>query len=70
MLKWILKIAAGIIIWAIVALFVGFIGGLLFTVEQTQVRYLGDFLKDAAGLIGFIAGAAYVIWGRSPVDWK
>lgn len=66
MLNWILKILGAIVIWVLVALLVSFLGGLLATVGQTQISYLGSFLRASAGLIGFLAGACYLVWGTVP----
>lgn len=65
-MKLIWKIIAAILVWVIVALVVAFIGTLITTVAQVQIQTLGRFLKDNSGLIGFLAGAAYFIWGTLP----
>lgn len=66
MLHWFFRIFAAIVVWVIVALLVSFVGGLLHTVGQAQITYFGDFLVRSAGLIGFLAGACYLIWGPVP----
>lgn len=70
MLNWLLKILAAIIIWVIVAVLVSFGGGLLATVGQAQITYFGNFLEKTAGLIGFLAGASYFVWGKLPTFSK
>lgn len=67
-LGWILKLIAAVIVWAIVALLLQFLGGLFSTVSQTQIQYLGNFLMKSAGLIGFLVGAAYFVWGYFPTE--
>jgi hypothetical protein len=66
-MNWIIKLVAAIIVWVIVAVLLAFVGGLLATVNQTQIAYLGAFLKASSSILGFLAGAAYFIWGRVPV---
>lgn len=63
-MKTIWKLLASLLIWVIVALVVAFVGSLVATVDQVQIKTLGIFLKENAGLIGFLAGAAYFIWGK------
>lgn len=65
-LGWILKICAAVLVWAIVTLLLQFGGGLLATVIQPQIQYVGKFLVGSAGLIGFLAGASYFVWGPFP----
>lgn len=65
-LGWFLKVVAAIIVWAVVTLLLQFIGGLLVTVTQPQIQYLGKFLESSAALLGFLAGAIYFIWGSFP----
>jgi uncharacterized Tic20 family protein len=65
-MNWIIKIIAAIIVWVAVALLVAFVGSLIVTVDQEQIRALGTFLKENSGLLGFLAGAAFLIWGRLP----
>jgi hypothetical protein len=67
-MNWIVKLFAALIVWVIAALLAAFVGGLLHNVDQVQIKAVGDLLKDNAGLIGFLAGAAYFIWGRVP-NW-
>ncbi len=55
-LGWFLKVLAAVVIWAAVTLLLQFIGGLLGTVDQTQVQYVGRFLDSSAGFIGFLFG--------------
>lgn len=59
------NILIGILIWVIVGLLCGFLGSMLVTVNQAQIAALGTFLKGAAGVIGFLAGAWYVV-----TNWK
>lgn len=65
-MNWILKGLAALLVWVAVALVVGFVGSVIATVDQEQIRALGVFLKDHSGLIGFLAGLAYLIWGELP----
>lgn len=65
-MNWLWKLLASLVVWVIVALIVGFVGTLLDTVGQPQIDALGVFLKNNAGLIGFLAGAAYFVWGKLP----
>lgn len=60
------KFLAALVVWVIVGLVVAFVGTIIATVDQEQIKTLGAFLKDNAGLIGFLAGAAYFIWGSLP----
>lgn len=66
MAHWLFKIVAAVIIWVAAALLIGFIGTLLITVTQVQIQAVGTFLKENAGLIGFLFGAYYFIWGAVP----
>jgi len=67
MLKWIFKVFAAVLIWVAAALLIGFLGTLLVTVTQAQIQAVGTFLKDNAGLIGFLFGAWYFVWGPVPI---
>lgn len=69
MRNWILKGIAAIIVWVIAALVVAFAGTLLKTVDADQIKTLGEFLVTNAGLIGFLCGAVYFVWGRLPQSW-
>lgn len=62
----VIRLVAAIVVWVLAALLLGFIGGLLGTVDQTQINAVGDFLKDNAGLLGFLAGAWFFLWGTVP----
>lgn len=70
MLNLIIKLLGALIIWVLVSLIVNFVGTELVTVSSTQIVALGNFLKDSAGLIGFLAGACYFIWGSVPARWN
>lgn len=65
-MNWIIRIVAAEIVWVFVGLILVFIGGLLVTVNSTQIVSVGNFLKDNAYLLGFLAGAAWFIWGHLP----
>lgn len=65
-MSWIWRLLGAILIWVIVGLVVAFLATLLLTVKQEQINALGGFLEDNAYLIGFLAGAAYFVWGRLP----
>lgn len=65
-MNWLWKLLASLVVWVVVALVVAFVGTLVATIDQVQVNTLGTFLKDNAGLLGFLAGVAYFIWGKLP----
>lgn len=65
-MNWLVKLGASILVWVVVGLVLVFVGGLLLTVTQAQVREVGKFLKDNAYLLGFLAGAWFFIWGHLP----
>jgi type III secretory pathway component EscS len=65
-MNWLWKLLAAILVWVVVAVVLGLLGSLIATVDQAQIKTLGEFLKDNAGLLGFLAGAAWFVWGSLP----
>lgn len=65
-MKWFVKLIAAVIVWVLAALLIAFVGGLLLTVASPQIKVVGSFFKENAGLLGFLAGAWFYFWGRLP----
>lgn len=42
------------------------LGGLLQTIQEATANSIGAFLKGNAGLIGFLCGIVWFIWGPYP----
>lgn len=66
MVAFLVRLFASIIVWVVAALLIAFVGTLLSSVDQVQIKAVGDFLSGHAGLLGFLCGAAYFIWGKVP----
>jgi hypothetical protein len=50
-------------VWIIATLVLYLAGGLLAQVTQETVASIGTFLRDNAGLIGFLCGLVYFFFG-------
>lgn len=51
-------------VWIIVALALYIVGGLLTSIAQETVAQIGAFLRDNAGIIGFLCGLVYFFFGN------
>ena len=59
------KFLLALVVWVVVAIICYLVGGLVATIDP--VTELGAFLRDHAGLLGFLAGVVYFFFGGDKV---
>lgn len=61
------KALYAVVVWVVVAILLYLFGGLLMAVTEPTTHAIGAFLREHAGLIGFLCGLAYFFFGtRQP----
>lgn len=61
---WLKKLGLAIVVWIVVAIVVWLIGALLVASGVDTPTHIGNFLENAAGLIGFLCGIIYFFRGN------